>query len=219
MDNPEQFPPLQDLSESQIQSLTDIVFGPDCTPKNADLGFVFGGSHPGLWETSIQAFQSQLVLQFIVTGCGQGRKHRHSAWVYGETPEARVIAQKMIEAGVPETAIAVEEKSNNTLENVLFGIERIDFNHVSSILAISKSYATGRQLRTLRRHLPHDIRVASLSFPADIADVISVDRNNWFCNPISIRFVLGEYARNIRYSDQGDIVPVNPVPGVRISET
>jgi uncharacterized SAM-binding protein YcdF (DUF218 family) len=213
----ERFPPLQHLSESQIVALTEIVFGPDCPTTQADIGFVFGGSHPGLWKTSIHAFRSHLIPRFIVTGCGIGRKHKHPDWFYGETPEARVIANKMIEAGVPEGVITIEDKSNNSLENVLFGIQHIDLTAISTILAISKSYATGRQLRTLRRHLLKDIHIQTLSFPADIADVNSVDRNNWARHPISIRFVLGEYSRNIRYGEQGDIVPVTPVPGVQIS--
>lgn len=219
LDMTERFPPIQDLSSSQTQALTKIVFGPESEPRPADIGFVFGGSHPGLWQTAIWAFRQKLVLEFVVTGRGLGRKSRHTAWTFGERPEAIVIADQMIRSGVPSTVITIEDQSNNTLENVLFAIQRVDLTRFASILAISKSYSTGRQVRTLRKNLPARVEIFSLSFPAEIEGVGPIDRYNWMKHPLSIRFVLGEYARNILFGEKGDIVAVDPVPGVRVHRT
>jgi hypothetical protein len=52
------YPEIPPLTEKKIQQLTSIVFLEEefCSlPQKSDLIFVFGGSHPGCWQTSYQA--------------------------------------------------------------------------------------------------------------------------------------------------------------------
>jgi hypothetical protein len=56
------------LSPSLIDEITYIHFGEPIPVEPCDIIFVFGGSHPGLWEKSAEAFFDNLGQDIIVTG-------------------------------------------------------------------------------------------------------------------------------------------------------
>ncbi len=210
-------PPYLDLTLDQQHALTELVFGPPSHPVSADVGFVFGGTHPGLWQTAVSMYQAGYVSRFVVTGGLNFSSAYHAGWTYGpDVPESHGIAEQMNRLGVPASAILTEDRSTNTLENVLFALEVADFTQFRSILAITKSYGTGRQLRTLRHHIPNTIAVHSVSFPTEGYNLGPglIDRDNWTDTELRVRLVLGAYQRIMKYGLAGHLTPADPIPGV-----
>ncbi|MGM1049283.1 MAG: hypothetical protein ACQEXX_24530 [Bacillota bacterium] len=83
-------PELPELTEVQINELTDIVFLPkEISP--CDAIFVFGGTHPGHWEATIDAYNKGLGKMIIVTGGVSPTGIKHENWVDKTVPEAHVI--------------------------------------------------------------------------------------------------------------------------------
>jgi uncharacterized SAM-binding protein YcdF (DUF218 family) len=74
------------------------------------------------------------------------------------TAEADVIGERLVQLGMPESALILERGATNTGENVRFGrdrvAERINLGAVRSVLVIGKVCSTRRYLMTLQRHWP-----------------------------------------------------------------
>lgn len=150
-------PNTPNFTADQIRELTEIVFLEKKQPSPCDAIFVFGGTHSGHWEKAIEAYKKGLGNKFIVTG-GFNSKVK----IY----ESREIVKHLVEAGIPERDIFFEDKSSNTLENVLFAKEVFNFKAINTVLFICKSYAAGSQYRTLVQHLPRHLEFVKYSFDA-----------------------------------------------------
>lgn len=197
-----------------IVELTEIVFGtPDESPPlPCDLIFVFGGSHPGLWETAAQAYTLGLGPVVLVTGGHKPGAKYHHTWQDGATPEAHVLRWELICLHVPENSIICEDRSTNTLENVLFALEAYDFSAVHRILAVCKNYGVGRQCRTLRKHIRKDIQVIPYPFDTEAgSDGPRITRHTWMNYEQSRVVVLTQLMKIIQYGRQGDLEPLEDI--------
>jgi uncharacterized SAM-binding protein YcdF (DUF218 family) len=212
------FPDAPPLGEEQVAALTRIVFLDEpAEPEACDLIFVFGGTHPALWRAAAEAYHRGLAPRLLLTGGVRPHGAREEAGESAEDmPEARSLAAKLIEAGVPETCLILEERSTNTLENALFAREVFDFDAVGSVLLVCKSYAAGRQYRTLRRHLPAGLRIMLHPFDTTSRDGRLITRHNWAEAAESRARVFGEYLRIVAYGERGDLEPLEePVAGLQ----
>jgi len=198
-----------------VKAITSILFlDPSDFPSlpSFDLLFVFGGSHPQIWETAAQAYHEGRAKQVLVTGGYKPNATRHSSWNYGTTPEAHVIRDQLIRLGVPKDVLIIEDRSTNSLENVLFAKKTVDFNRIQSVLFASKSFASGRQYRTLLKHLPPHLVYRPLIVHSTIGGR-TVTRDGWINDPQHRQIVFGEYLRILHYGKKGDLVPLeNPIP-------
>ena len=201
------------MNEETIQEATDIVFGSEhISISPCDIIFIFGGSHPGLWEKAIEAYDNGLSKVIIVTGGYKQTAHRHSTWQYRSTPEADIITAKLIESGIPIASIYKENKSTNSLENVLFAKEIYDFSIVNKILMICKSYGAGRQSRTLKHYVNEKTEIIPYSFDTEwgLPNLI-VSRHSWMNNEIIIEKVLTEIGKMINYGNEGYLQPIKEI--------
>ncbi|MFS0838629.1 YdcF family protein [Paenibacillus sp. 1P03SA] len=197
-------PEVPELNEIQINQLTNIVFlGNEIAP--CDAIFVFGGTHPGHWESTIDAYKKGLGKKIIVTGGVSPTGIKHKDWEDKTVPEAHVIVKKLLDAGIPSNIIVYEDRSRNTLENVLFSKEVFDFNTIESILMVCKAHGAGRQYRTLAKHLPQEIKYFSYGFESSF-DGQTINRENWMHSSKGRSRVYGEYLRICFYGDRGDIL-------------
>jgi hypothetical protein len=195
------------LDAALIREVTDIVFGPLIEPIACDVIFILGGRNPGLWEKGAEAYTRGLGKHMVVTG-GYKPTAATPYWKDG-TREAHIIRRELIKLGVPESAIFYEDRSTNSLENVLFAKEAYDFSTVASILAVCKCYGAGRQCRTLKQNLDPGIRITPYPFDTQIrgrGPVIT--RNNWMNFTESRAFALEQVIKIYRYGQQGDLVPI-----------
>jgi uncharacterized SAM-binding protein YcdF (DUF218 family) len=201
------FPETPPLSDAQVAALTRIVFlDPSGEPAVCDLAFLFGGTHPGLWRAAAEVYQRGLAPLLLVTGGVEARGHQGGAPI----SEARFLADKLIAAGIPETSLILEERSTNTRENAVFATEVFDFETIESMLLVCKSYAAGRQYRTLRRHLPAGVRI--LPYPFDTTATARegplITREDWSESAEGRARVFGEYLRIVAYGARGEIEPL-----------
>jgi len=197
------------LSPATIDEITLITFGEPIEPEPCDIIFVFGGSHPGLWEVAAEAYFKELGEDIIVTGGHKPGAFRHFPWMDGKTPESGVIRQKLIQLGVPEAHIFIETKSTNTYENVRFALEVYNFSTVTRILAVCKSYAIGRQIRTLKAHLPSEISVIPYPFDSYLgADGPFITRHNWMEYPEGRAYMFANLLKIHQYGLLGHLLPV-----------
>ena len=56
------------LLRKQIDQITEIVFLKEITTQKCDAIFVFGGSHPAIGKSPLEAYRQGLGNQIIVTG-------------------------------------------------------------------------------------------------------------------------------------------------------
>ena len=80
------------------------------------VGIVVGGG-TGRIETAIEAYKQGLVDYFLVTG-GIGPYS-----INPDLAEAEIFANQLIEAGVPDNHIWIENQSVNTIENVKYSMK------------------------------------------------------------------------------------------------
>ncbi|MET3558462.1 uncharacterized SAM-binding protein YcdF (DUF218 family) [Streptococcus rupicaprae] len=195
-------PAVPKMSQKDIEYLTDLIFGPGCEPALCDALFIFSGTHHGHWQKAIEAYKKGYCQTIIVTGGKSLTGKPHPDWK-GNT-EADVIVSHLLKAGVPQNCIVSENRSTNSLENVIHAKEIFNFNSIQSLMVICKSHATGRQLRTLDRHLPKDIKFIPYSFDTTYQDV-KITRHNWMLSEVGKSRVWGEYLRIKLYGERGDI--------------
>lgn len=199
------------LPPALVDEITNIVFGPPLVdlPQPCDVIFVFGGSHPGLWEKTAEAFHNGLGREIVVTGGHKPGVQPHRTWVDGDTPEAHVIRRELLNLGVPAQSIFCEDRSTNTLENVLFACEVYDFARVKRILAVCKCYGVGRQCRTLEQHIPPYVKVNPCPFDTTLGrDGPFITRDTWMQFEQSRVSILDQVGKIYRYGRQGDLKPL-----------
>ncbi|MFD1738717.1 YdcF family protein [Bacillus salitolerans] len=196
-----------DLNSRQIEELTNIVFLPEVEPTYCDAIFVFAGTHPGHWEKAIEAYKKGYSQKLIVTGGVSPTGVKHPHWKDQNESEANVIICKLLENGIKRDSIVFENKSRNTLENVLFAKEVFDFSSIKSLLFVCKNHACGRQYRTLVQHIPNNISYVSFGFNAHYQGH-TVSRDDWMKTEIGRARVFGEYLRILHYGKMGHIFPL-----------
>lgn len=200
-------PTMPELSAGQLQMITDVVFGPQVPLQNGDLIFVFSSAQAGIWQATLQAWRQGLAPQIFVTG-GQSKTAdaEYAAYV-GDRTENAIITEKLIANGVPTTAIIGEDRSANSLENVIFATEVFDFTTIKRVVFITKAHVVGRHWRTLKQHLPATVELIPYSYVAEY-NGITVTRDNWVASAVGRARVWGEYLRIQAYSEKGDIAPM-----------
>jgi uncharacterized SAM-binding protein YcdF (DUF218 family) len=117
----------------------------------AKLGFLFGTRH-GIEEFCVEThalWQRGMFERLLVSG---------GATAGQATPEALVIAERLIALGIPASILILECEAMNTGDNVILGrrkvAEQMDVNGIDSVLVIGKVCAMRRYLMTLARHWP-----------------------------------------------------------------
>ncbi|MGF3105972.1 YdcF family protein [Rossellomorea sp. DUT-2] len=203
-------PIIPHLNQEEICFLTKVTFEDVVPPKECDALFIFSGTHQGHWEKAIEAFNNNYTKRIIVTGGRSLTGIPHPDWEGNqddEVSEAKVIISYLLKAGIPSESIVYEEKSTNSLENVLYAKEVFDFTSITSLMVICKSHTAGRQIRTLKKHLPQGIAFVPYTFDTTYKET-EVNRNNWMNSEVGKKRVWGEYLRIDHYGKLGHLKPL-----------
>ncbi|MFL6694829.1 MAG: YdcF family protein [Ramlibacter sp.] len=190
--------PVRALTSSEIEEITAVVFTPS-QPCRSDLLMVFGApASSGRWEPAAELLGQGLAPRALVTG---GAPYRDGS----RGSEAQGVKTALVSAGIPESGILVEERSTNTLENVLFTIKLLNEIGATprSLMFYCKAHHSGRVRRTLSKYLP-EVVLSCATYDA-VYEGASVSVTNWTESEIAVRRVLAEYARIRVYADRGDI--------------
>src|SRR5690349_18404465 len=100
------------------EEITDYIFLDDIELRG-DIAFVFGtwNARKGSVEKAVELYKNGSVPKMIFSG----GMNKETGVVEGEA-----MAEEAIKLGVPRSDVLIENKSTNTLENVLFSLEVID---------------------------------------------------------------------------------------------
>jgi uncharacterized SAM-binding protein YcdF (DUF218 family) len=138
------------MTADDLLSISRYVM-PTLPLQPATLGFLFGTRH-GVEQFCLEThalWQRGMFERLLVSGgptAGQAR------------PEADVIAERLVELGMPRSSLILECEATNTGENVILGrlavAEHMDLAQIDSVLVIGKVCAMRRYLMTLARHWP-----------------------------------------------------------------
>ena len=191
---------VEDLSPEEIEHVTQTVFAaPESQP--VELLFVFGTSSidSEILDAVARDYLQGRFPKVLATGL--------SGRLYHETgsPLASIMRDEFIARGVPSDVILVQDRSTNTLEDVVFSLDILEQHSISpeSIAFLCKAHHSGRCLRTLRKFFPSQT-LSPITYAAEYEGV-KVSKAGWYKHPVSRGRVYGEYLRIIEYTKRGDI--------------
>ncbi|MEK7552673.1 MAG: YdcF family protein [Patescibacteria group bacterium] len=165
-------------------------------PK-ADTIFVFGHTDSRVAEHAAALYLAGKAPIIVITG-GAGER---TVLPEPYKTEAAYYQNIVVQSGVPDNAIILEDKSTNTLENVCLGIPRARAvcKKLHRVIAVAMPPLLRRALATMRKHFP-DIEVVGSAFVSD-------NPNEWISGKWLQR-LKGEIDRLIKYAKEGDIARV-----------
>ncbi len=213
------FPCVPPLTSDEIEIITQSVFLPVTEVSPCELIFVFGCPDVAIVEKAYEAYKSGLGKIILISGgINPNPKIELKDWIYKDIPESKIIKSGLMGRNISEDVIITEEKSVNSIENVVYAKEIFDFTSISSILFISKSMAAGRQYGLLRAHFPHIKKIVPYPYDSTLGDSDRiVTRSNWTLDEQSKSFVFGSYLRLILFSRKGFIEKVKEIENIEKS--
>jgi uncharacterized SAM-binding protein YcdF (DUF218 family) len=175
----------EELPAQDLSAISEYIM-PDIPEERADLGFVFGTRH-GVEEFCLTAqslWQRKMFDRLLISGGATRGK--------GET-EADVIAERLVQLGVPRDVMILEKSAMNTGENVIFSrrmvSETMALEEINSVLVIGKICSLRRYLMTLERHWP------GLRMSAAPVNFFGVEKKHWHTHPDFRARVLAEFEK------------------------
>lgn len=198
-------PEMPDFPPHLIEHIGKTVFDFPSASARPTCAFVFGGTHFGAWQRTIEADQEFHFSKVFVTGGHKRTGVRHFTWSFGEAPEADIIKQKLIEGGIAPERIETENASENTKDNVLNVIEKIRMCEPECIALIGRSYGIGRQARTFKNFCG-EIQTVSMVYDMEVNGVAgNLTGQNWKDKAEWRSVVWGEYIRIVAYGRIGHV--------------
>jgi len=180
------------------EEITKYIFLDD---KNleSDIAFVFGTGKAlrSSVGKAVLLYRAKTVPKIVFSG----GVNRQTTVVEGDA-----MAEEAMKLGVARKDILVENRSANTLENVLFSIDVIDkemgLQNIKSITAVMKNYHARRALMTLKKHLPQHIRLRAAPYSSDS---YPFTREDWHQSELGRKKVLEEMEKIKTYLAKGDL--------------
>lgn len=123
---------------------------------------------------------------------------------------ADVIAERLVDLGIPERVLILETAAANTGENVRFGRARVaevlDLAAFRNVVVIGKICSTRRYLMTLQRHWPGSpMSVWSVNY-------FDIPADRWHEHEEYRARVLSEFEKIPRYVTEGFVEEINACP-------
>lgn len=160
----------QDLNDTKIHNIvfSDINDSGLCTTY----AIVFGNSMliEQRVKTAVLAYKNKRVEKIIFSGGSNGVSNQEN----DKTPEAIKMKKLAIKLGIDEKDILVDDKSNNSFENVDYSFGLIANQQVSSIAIITSEFHLKRCKLIIKKRFPNINVILIPSY-----DGYS-DSNNWF---------------------------------------
>ena len=160
----------------------------------SEIGFLFGTRHgvAQFCEAAYRLWQERMFVHLLVSGGKTGGQPR---------AEAEIIGERLVQLGIPESALILETEATNTGENVQFGRARVaqalDIAAVRSVIIIGKVCSTRRYLMTMQRHWP------GLHMSVCPVNYFGVPDERWHEHDEFRARVLGEFGKIPGYLAQG----------------
>ncbi len=151
-------------------------------------------------KLAIELYNNKRASYILFTG-GKGKD--------GNISEAKIMKEKALSQGIPESAILTEEESNNTTENILCSMLVLErkflLQNINRLIIVSSPFHIQRLSLTLSRYMPKWIKYSYC-----YNENSPVSKNNWQNSKVSKDRVEYEakgiifYAKN-KYIDDKEI--------------
>jgi len=180
------------MTADDLLRIADYIM-PPLPAQPSTLGFLFGTRHgvDAFCLDTHALWQAGMFQRLLVSGGPTGGNPQ---------AEALVIAERLVQLGVPASILILETAATNTGENVLLGrakvAETIGLEHIDSLLVIGKVCAMRRYLMTLARHWPEP-RVS-----AHPVNYFGLPAERWHEHDEFRARVLGEFGKIPGYIEQ-----------------
>ncbi|MCA9361325.1 YdcF family protein [Candidatus Kaiserbacteria bacterium] len=140
--------------------------------KKADVIFVLGNRDIRVAEYATKLYFNGLAPIILFSGSGNIHNSKPGREQFIGSTEAEVFANIARKLGVPDEAILVENKSQNTGENYKFALNLLAQRGVGpkTIIAVQKPYMERRTYATGKVHLSDDIELIVTSPPIPVAE-------------------------------------------------
>lgn len=116
--------------------------------------------------------------------------------------EAEYMCNRALELGVPKESIIIEDRSQNTVENIVCALVELQrtfwLNRVNSILLVTTTYHMRRSLCIARYFFPAHIKIYACP-----ADDTTTKRDNWMNTDEGIRRAKAESLNIVRCVKNG----------------
>lgn len=189
----------EDLTDEMIDRL--LFQGLEDTGENADCIIVLGSLKAATYRVpvAVNAYNAGRSDKIILCG-GKQRDFPN-----GTFSEAEHMRQAALNLNVKDAHIIMEESSQNTVENILFALIKLQrvfwLNNVRKVLLITTAYHMRRSLAIARYLFPEHIAV--LPCPANDKNTT---RENWMKNEVGHERATKEALKLIQYVKTG-IIP------------
>ena len=189
----------EDLTLEVVDRL--LFQGLEDTGENADCIIVLGSIKAAKYRVpvAVEAYKAGRASKLMLCG-GKLRDFPD-----GEYSEAEHMRQAALALGVAEEDIILEDRSQNTVENILFALVELQcafwLNKVRRVLLVTTAYHMRRSLAIARYLLPDHIEI--IPCPANDNNT---RRDNWMNTPVGIARAKGEAMKIVSYVMDG-IIP------------
>lgn len=170
------------------------------TGENVDCIIVLGSVKAAQYRVpvAVDAFKAGRANKLMLCG-GKIREFPN-----GRYSEAEHMAKAVLELGIPEEDIILENSSQNTVENILFALIELQksfwLNKVKRVLLVTTAYHMRRSLAIAQYLLPKHIDV--IPCPANDNNT---RRENWMNTPVGIERAKHEAMKIVSYVTNGVI--------------
>lgn len=174
--------------------------GLEDTGENVDCILVLGSIKAAQYRVpvAVDAYKAGRASKIMVCG-GKLRD-----FPTGKYSEAEHMCQAALELGVSEESIILENSSQNTVENIRFGLielqQTFGLNKVNRVLLVTTAYHMRRSLAIARHLFPEHITI--IPCPANDNNT---KRDNWMNTPVGIERAIGEAMKIVSYVVNGVI--------------
>ncbi len=184
--------------EESIKIITEYIFLKQKL-EQGDLIIVFGTRHKEASEKASELYHNGQAKKILVSGGKNRITHKN---------EAEEMSQVLISLGVNVDDLIKEDRSTNSLENVLFSkkviSEKLGWDNIKKILVITKNYHIRRAIMTLKKHFPESVRLLPVPY-----NILGFDKDNWNDIASGQEKIMGEWRKIKEYLAKGDIEELN----------
>lgn len=169
--------------------------------KKADVIFVLGSRDIRVAEYAAQLYLDGWTPLILFSGSGDVHNHKPGRERFIGSTEAEVFANIAKEKGVPDEAILVENKSQNTGDNYKFVINLLREKNIEpkTVIAVQKPYMERRTYATGKIHWPDiELIVTSPQIPVEEYPNESNDHNEHW-----LHAMVGDLQRIKEYPAKG----------------
>src|SRR5262249_37673347 len=123
-------------------------------------------------------------------------------------PEAAVMLRALVDRGISEQIVLIENKATNTAENVIFVRKKLRALSIYELLLIGKISSKRRYAMTVRKHWPEIERTCCYG-----VNYFCFDESQWWKDREFRRRVISECRKIPAYIERGFISEIEIVDG------